>query len=184
LKNPDADPASATPDLQARDFRKGHASYASPPPLSNGYDHHHHSPSSQDAARSLASKPDADSHIHPDLRAAAAAAAAAAASHAEAPVADMLPIAPPPGHSPGASGPSAGLVAQQPLSGGEDGAGNGRKAKRELAQSKRAAQNRAAQVRLAIHFQLMTSLHCCHEVGLRRMGVGLMRSVPPCQLFI
>lgn len=61
----------------------------------------------------------------------------------------MMPIVPPSGHSPGAAaGPSAAPIAPAPpLSGPMDEMqGDGRKAKRELSQSKRAAQNRAAQV--------------------------------------
>lgn len=67
----------------------------------------------------------------------------------------MMPIAPPSGHSPGApGGPAAAAIApapqqQQPTV--NEGQNDGRKAKRELSQSKRAAQNRAAQVRESIN---------------------------------
>ncbi|KAJ3501458.1 hypothetical protein NM208_g16932 [Fusarium decemcellulare] len=59
----------------------------------------------------------------------------------------MMPIAPPSGHSPGASGPSGAPIAPAPPlpASSEEGPSDGRKAKRELSQSKRAAQNRAAQ---------------------------------------
>lgn len=65
----------------------------------------------------------------------------------------MMPIAPPSGHSPGPSGgPSNAAIAPAPSGpvpppgSVDDGQNDGRKAKRELSQSKRAAQNRAAQV--------------------------------------
>ncbi|KAJ4270364.1 hypothetical protein NW762_002043 [Fusarium torreyae] len=58
----------------------------------------------------------------------------------------MMPIVPPSGHSPGASaGPSSAPIAPAPPPVMTDDHGDGRKAKRELSQSKRAAQNRAAQ---------------------------------------
>ncbi|KAF4449944.1 putative transcription factor kapC [Fusarium austroafricanum] len=102
---------------------------------SNGFDH---LPGPPDQHRAIAAKGEVEAHIHPDLR--------ARGSHA--PTATMMPIAPPSGHSPGASaGPSTAPIAPAPpvsLS-AEDHLGDGRKAKRELSQSKRAAQNRAAQ---------------------------------------
>ncbi|KAF7542888.1 hypothetical protein G7046_g10096 [Stylonectria norvegica] len=103
---------------------------------SNGYDAL--STASQDVARILSSKPE-EAHIHPDLR--------ARPNHA--PTASMMPIAAPSGHEPGASGGLSGpSIAPAPPSSAmsDDGGPNdGHKAKRELSQSKRAAQNRAAQ---------------------------------------
>ncbi|KAF5123783.1 putative transcription factor kapC [Metarhizium anisopliae] len=61
----------------------------------------------------------------------------------------MMPMGPPSGHSPGGSpsGPPNASIAPAPSSSAPEpgAAGDGRKAKRELSQSKRAAQNRAAQ---------------------------------------
>ncbi|KAH7249116.1 uncharacterized protein BKA55DRAFT_691219 [Fusarium redolens] len=101
----------------------------------NGFDH---LSSPQDQHRVLATKGEVEAHIHPDLR--------ARANHA--PTANMMPIVPPSGHSPGASaGPSTAPLAPAPPAplSADDHMGDGRKAKRELSQSKRAAQNRAAQ---------------------------------------
>ncbi|TWU76448.1 hypothetical protein ED733_007091 [Metarhizium rileyi] len=61
----------------------------------------------------------------------------------------MMPIGPPSGHSPddSSSGPPSTSIAPAPSSSAPEAgiASDGRKAKRELSQSKRAAQNRAAQ---------------------------------------
>ncbi|KAL2208925.1 hypothetical protein CC79DRAFT_1320479 [Sarocladium strictum] len=100
---------------------------------SNGYDQL--SLASQDAIDALTPKTGTNSYIHPDLR-----------EHEEDDT--MMPLAPPaePGPSP-VSGPSAAHIAPAPPGSlpMDDPTGEGRKAKRELSQSKRAAQNRAAQ---------------------------------------
>ena len=132
-------PESTSTDPSVRDQR---ADYLSPPPTlaSNGYDEL--GAASQDARRAIASKSQQpETYFHPDLR----------AGPAPAPTANMMPIAPPAGHSPASSsGPSNAALAPAPAppSSAEDPTGEGRKVnKRELSQSKRAAQNRAAQVR-------------------------------------
>lgn len=129
--------STSSTDPSVRDQRAG---YLSPPPTlaSNGYDDL--GAASQDARRAIASKTQPEAYIHPDLR----------AGPAPAPTANMMPIAPPAGHSPASSsGPSNAALAPAPApqSSAEDPTGEGRKVnKRELSQSKRAAQNRAAQV--------------------------------------
>ncbi|CAM1511349.1 Fc.00g088620.m01.CDS01 [Cosmosporella sp. VM-42] len=140
LKNHDAAGSLTSPP--SRDPRNAPIQPAPPRP-SNGYDDL--AAASRDAARILGTKSEADSHIHPDLRARPNHAHAHAHSHAQ--TANMMPIAPPSGHSPGASGPSAAAIAPAPPapSSMEGDPNDGRKAKRELSQSKRAAQNRAAQ---------------------------------------
>ncbi|KAI8723671.1 BZIP domain-containing protein [Fusarium sp. LHS14.1] len=132
LKNHDATSPSAPPG--ARDLRNQPLQPAPARP-SNGFDH---LAAPQDAVRAIAAKGEAEAHIHPELR--------ARPNHA--PTANMMPIVPPSGHSPGAAaGPSAAPIAPAPPISGplDEMQGDGRKAKRELSQSKRAAQNRAAQ---------------------------------------
>jgi hypothetical protein len=161
LKDHDPDPSSASAASSSRDSA-GTPTQPShlPPPASasNGYDPLH--AASQDAARALVVKHEGDSHIHPDLRARPAQVHAPAhghghvqthvPTHVQAPPANMMPIAPPSGHSPGPAlpGPPNPNIAPAPsaTSPMEDVTNDGRKAKRELSQSKRAAQNRAAQV--------------------------------------
>ncbi|UKZ73726.1 hypothetical protein TrVFT333_001376 [Trichoderma virens FT-333] len=75
----------------------------------------------QDVSRPHA-KLDAEAHIHPDLR----------ASVGHAPAANMMPMVPP-------------LATALQMTVDDSNPADGRKAKRELSQSKRAAQNRAAQ---------------------------------------
>lgn len=132
LQNHDSSPASASPNPSARDPRGP----PSRPP--NGYD----VLAPQDVARPLA-KLDAEAHIHPDLR----------ASVGHAPAANMMPMVPPAGHSPGPAGPGPSAIPLAPAPPQQmaldDSNPDGRKAKRELSQSKRAAQNRAAQVSLS-----------------------------------
>ncbi|KAH6607670.1 transmembrane [Trichoderma cornu-damae] len=133
LQNHDSAPSSASPNPSARD----HRGPPSRPP--NGYDVL--APSSQDVARPVLAKLDAEAHIHPDLR----------ASVGHAPAASMMPMVPPSGHSPGTAGPGPSAVPlapappQQMAVDDANPTNDGRKAKRELSQSKRAAQNRAAQ---------------------------------------
>lgn len=111
--------------------------------LANGFDDL--AAASRDAARAVQIKSEAEAHIHPDLRgpaagpapnmmpmAAVAVAAAAAGAHSPIP----------------ASTPSPSTIAPAPVPQTPEQAAlaaDGRKAKRELSQSKRAAQNRAAQ---------------------------------------
>ncbi|KAL7921185.1 hypothetical protein ACQKWADRAFT_132758 [Trichoderma austrokoningii] len=128
----DHDPAtSSASNPSARDSR---GPLSRPP---NGYDV---LAASHDVARPVLAKLDAEAHIHPDLR--------ASIGHAPAP--NMMPMGPPPGHSPITAGPGPSAVPLAPAPPPQmamDGAdsNDGRKAKRELSQSKRAAQNRAAQ---------------------------------------
>ncbi|UKZ60101.1 uncharacterized protein TrAtP1_001387 [Trichoderma atroviride] len=129
LQNHDPAPSASNPS--ARDPRGP----PSRPP--NGYDVL--AASSQDVTRPLA-KLDAEAHIHPDLR--------ASVGHAPAP--NMMPMGPPPGHSPVTAGPGPSAVPLAPappqqMAMDDANSNDGRKAKRELSQSKRAAQNRAAQ---------------------------------------
>ncbi|UZP45493.1 hypothetical protein NXS19_013305 [Fusarium pseudograminearum] len=134
LKNHDATGSSSPTSPAPRDTRHQPLQPAPARP-SNGFDH---SPNPQDQPRALAAKGEVEAHIHPDLRARAN----------NAPTATMMPIVPPSGHSPGASaGPSnAPIASMPPPHMSPDDHGDGRsKAKRELSQSKRAAQNRAAQ---------------------------------------
>ncbi|KAH7145792.1 hypothetical protein B0J13DRAFT_327708 [Dactylonectria estremocensis] len=133
LKNHDVTSSSSTPPT--RDPKPAHVQPVHAR-ASNGYDPL--TAASQDVARVLATKSEVEAHIHPDLR--------ARPNHV--PTASMMPIAPPSGHSPiPSAGPSAApLAPAPPLSmQPDDGSNDGRKAKRELSQSKRAAQNRAAQ---------------------------------------
>ncbi|KAM0282771.1 hypothetical protein ACHAQK_008757 [Fusarium lateritium] len=134
LKSHDATGSSSPTPPGTRDIRH-HPLQPAPVRPSNGFDH---LPSPQDQNRPIAAKSEVEAHIHPDLRARAALA----------PTATMMPIVPPSGHSPGASaGPSSAPIAPAPppSMSADDHLGEGRKAKRELSQSKRAAQNRAAQ---------------------------------------
>ncbi|KAI5463244.1 hypothetical protein BGZ63DRAFT_402576 [Mariannaea sp. PMI_226] len=139
LKNHDVQSASSSPSAPTgREQRIAPTQPAAARPA-NGYSSL--PATTQDIARALASKFDADAHIHPELRARPT----------------MMPIAPPSGHSPGASaGPSVSAIAPathaplvpplHPAPNQQDlQSPDGRKAKRELSQSKRAAQNRAAQ---------------------------------------
>ncbi|KAI9167049.1 putative transcription factor kapC [Paramyrothecium foliicola] len=142
LKDHDPEPSSASAASSSRESAgpPNHApQQPPPPPASNGYDPV--SLASQDVVRALASKHEVDAHIHPDLR--------ARPSPGHAPSTNMMPIAAPSSHSPGSSvpGPSNPNIAPAPsvTSPMEDVTNDGRKAKRELSQSKRAAQNRAAQ---------------------------------------
>lgn len=97
----------------------------------------------------------------------------------------MMPMGPPPGHSPVATGPGPSAVPLAPappqqMAMDDPNSNDGRKAKRELSQSKRAAQNRAAQVSLFLFllsiafFPLQFLLHlpprlepsgCCRLLG-------------------
>jgi hypothetical protein len=129
LRNHDADP-STNPDS----FDEGRASADRSPSLaSNGYD----GPS---AARSSSTPHEShgpESQIDPDLR-----------GPGEEPVDTMMPLAPPSGDSPGhtaAAMPGAPLAPAPPMNPPASEELDGRKAKRELSSSKRAAQNRAAQ---------------------------------------
>ncbi|KAF4954060.1 hypothetical protein FSARC_12227, partial [Fusarium sarcochroum] len=134
LKSHDATGSSSPTPPGPRDPRHQPLQPAPARP-SNGFDHL--SPH-QDQNRAIAAKSEVEAHIHPELR--------ARANHA--PTANMMPIVPPSGHSPGASaGPSSASIAPAPPPGliDDHDHGDGRKAKRELSQSKRAAQNRAAQ---------------------------------------
>lgn len=134
LKSHDATGSSSPTSPAPRDTRHQPLQPAPARP-SNGFDH---SPNPQDQPRAIAVKSEVESHIHPELRARAN----------NAPTANMMPIVPPSGHSPGASaGPSTAPIAPAPpphMSPDDHGEGRS-KAKRELSQSKRAAQNRAAQ---------------------------------------
>ncbi|KAK4146856.1 putative transcription factor kapC [Dichotomopilus funicola] len=88
--------------------------------------------------------PQGEAHIHPELRSGHDSPTAAAHF---APIPNMIPQGAVVQHSTQSvpmSGPPAGVAPGVGPAGSEDGA-DGRKAKRELSQSKRAAQNRAAQ---------------------------------------
>ncbi|QUC22560.1 uncharacterized protein UV8b_06801 [Ustilaginoidea virens] len=139
LQSHDTDASTAS---ESRDSR-GALSHSPPPPpppppprAANGYEAL--AAVSHAAARAL-EKSAAEAHIHPDLRA------------TPGPSANMMSIGPAPGHSPDTSpaapAPPNPSVAPAPSSPAlEPGSlAEGRKAKRELSQSKRAAQNRAAQ---------------------------------------
>ncbi|KJZ79293.1 hypothetical protein HIM_01444 [Hirsutella minnesotensis 3608] len=135
LQHHEVDPAS-TPGSND----SGAAPSLSPPSRpANGYDDL--AAASRDVARTVAAKPETEAHIHPDLRGSAM---------QSAPTPNMMPAAPAPAvQSPvSASAPSpTTAIAPAPAPAVTDQAGvaDGRKAKRELSQSKRAAQNRAAQ---------------------------------------
>lgn len=133
LQNHDADTSTAS---DSRDSR-GALSHSPPSPsrAANGYQEL--AAASHEAARALG-KPGVEALIHPDLR--------GATEHAS----NMMSLDAPAGHSPDDSppGPPNASMGPIPSSSAHDiGAiGESRKAKRELSQSKRAAQNRAAQV--------------------------------------
>ncbi|PNY29265.1 transcription factor kapC [Tolypocladium capitatum] len=126
LQNHDADTSSAPGPRDARAVPS--RSPSSRP--ANGYDHL--SAASHDVVRAVATKTEPEAHIHPDLR--------GPPSHG-APTPNMMPMAPPSGHSPASAPASASPTSPMDI----DGSPDGRKVKRELSQSKRAAQNRAAQ---------------------------------------
>ncbi|OAA81417.1 bZIP transcription factor [Akanthomyces lecanii RCEF 1005] len=135
LQNHEAEQSPGSPSSGNRDSRDASAR------PSNGYDDLHFSSAQDTAARALATKSDADSHIHPDLR---------AAHEQQSPTGSMMQLSHQDhhSHSPVSSG---GHQQGAPLApaGGDPMAidpSDGRKTnKRELSQSKRAAQNRAAQ---------------------------------------
>lgn len=126
-----ADTAASLAASPSRDPRAAQETISDRP--SNGYDQL--SLASQEAINALTPKTETNSYIHPDLR-----------EHEEHDT--MMPLAPPVDQGPN---PSAGSAAAHiaPAPPGslpmDDPTGDGRKAKRELSQSKRAAQNRAAQ---------------------------------------
>ncbi|PFH61576.1 hypothetical protein XA68_16999 [Ophiocordyceps unilateralis] len=135
--------AASTPGSTDSRAAPSHSPPSSRP--ANGFDDL--AAASRDAARAVQIKSEAEAHIHPDLRgppaapapnmmpmAAAAAVAAAAGAHSPAPASTPSPST--------AIAPAPALVPQTPE---QALAADGRKAKRELSQSKRAAQNRAAQ---------------------------------------
>ncbi|KAG5987671.1 hypothetical protein E4U52_007355 [Claviceps spartinae] len=134
LQNHDADASgSTTSDL--RDSR-GTLSHSPPPPPQESHGYQELAAASHEAASAM-SKAGGESHIHPDLR--------GAAEHAT----EMMALDPPADHSPSENHqePAHAAVATDSLSPGAQLAaiGESKKAKRELSQSKRAAQNRAAQ---------------------------------------
>ncbi|KAM4056747.1 bZIP transcription factor [Hirsutella rhossiliensis] len=136
LQHHEVDPSSSASG--SADSRAA-PSHSPPSRPANGYDEL--AAASRDAARSIAAKPEAEAHIHPDLRGPAA--------HG-APIPNMMPMAPvPAGHSPASSSapsPTTAIAPAPPSTAPEQVVvPDGRKAKRELSQSKRAAQNRAAQ---------------------------------------
>ncbi|KAM0743030.1 hypothetical protein ACQRIT_003207 [Beauveria bassiana] len=139
LQNHEAEHSPTSPSSGTRDSRDASAR------PSNGYDDLHFSSVQDTAARALATKSDADSHIHPDLR---------AAHEQHSPTDSMMQLSHQDhqSHSPVSAGGGGGHQhGGAPLApaGGEPMAidpTDGRKTnKRELSQSKRAAQNRAAQ---------------------------------------
>ncbi|KAG5983364.1 hypothetical protein E4U55_000102 [Claviceps digitariae] len=138
LQNHDADVSVASEPRDSRVFLS-----PSPPPSRAAHGYQELAVASHEAARALG-KTGVEAHIHPDLR--------GAAEHAS----NMMSLDPPVvGHSPAESppvppipqGPSNVPVAPAPSSSAPDMSvvGESKKAKRELSQSKRAAQNRAAQ---------------------------------------
>ncbi|KAM3515779.1 hypothetical protein MY11210_000550 [Beauveria gryllotalpidicola] len=138
LQNHEAEHSSASPSSGTRDSRDTSAR------PSNGYDDLHFSSVQDTAARALATKSEADSHIHPDLR-------AAHEQHSPTDSIMQLSHQDHQSHSPVSAGGGGHQHGGAPLApaGGEPMAidpTDGRKTnKRELSQSKRAAQNRAAQ---------------------------------------
>ncbi|KZZ90435.1 transmembrane protein [Moelleriella libera RCEF 2490] len=131
LQNHDGD-ASASPG--SRDSR-GALAHSPSSQGANGYEDL--AAVSHEAVRALG-KTQVEAHIHPDLR-----------GLSEQSPPDMMSISPAPGHSPSTSPTalSSASMAPAPSSSAADvrAAVEGPKAKRELSQSKRAAQNRAAQ---------------------------------------
>lgn len=93
-----------------------------------------------------------EAHIHPELRSIHK----EAAKNGHAPTPNMMPAGMPQseqaGSIPGPSHMSAGGPNMGPADMGDVVMADGRRAKRELSQSKRAAQNRAAQVSQALYF--------------------------------
>ncbi|KAG6093405.1 hypothetical protein E4U30_004349 [Claviceps sp. LM220 group G6] len=134
LQNHDAD-ASGSTASDLRDSR-GTLSHSPPPPPQESHGYQELAAASHEAASAM-SKAGGESHIHPDLR--------GAAEHAT----EMMALDPPADHSPSENHqePAHAAVATDSLSAGAQLAaiGESKKAKRELSQSKRAAQNRAAQ---------------------------------------
>ncbi|GAB0131551.1 hypothetical protein EsDP_00000017 [Epichloe bromicola] len=135
LQNHDADASTASGSGSGSRDSRGALSHSPPPSrTANGYQEL--AAASHEAARAL-SKTGVEAHIHPDLRGAAE------------PASNMMSLDPPAGHSPAESPPgppNASLAPASSSSALDMGAiGESRKAKRELSQSKRAAQNRAAQ---------------------------------------
>lgn len=132
LQNHEAEQSPGSPSSGTHDSRDASARQ------SNGYDDLQFASVQDTAARALgASKGDADSHIHPDLR----------AHEQHSPTSSMMQLT----HDHHSHSPvSAGGHAPLAPAGGDPMAmdpTDGRKSnKRELSQSKRAAQNRAAQV--------------------------------------
>jgi hypothetical protein len=114
-----------------------------PPPVAHGYSPPATAPSSDvPSAPSSNHLSDLEARIHPELRARPATSIA--------PTANMMPatVAPQLAPTGAVAGPSIAM-ANPSLAvggGGDETSTDGRKAKRELSQSKRAAQNRAAQV--------------------------------------
>ena len=137
LKNHEAE-SSPGSLAEAQNGTRSAQAYSHGARSADEYDHI--AAASQDAARVIASRPEADSYIHPDLRA-----------RPGQPSADiMMPIAPPTSRTPepGPAGPSNQAIAPAP---GPESPNSGdgddmKKYRRELSQTKRAAQNRAAQV--------------------------------------
>ena len=131
-------------DANASDSRdsRGDDSPSSPGASANGY--RELAAASHDAAaRARAAKSEAELHIHPELRAQQM----LEQQHSHDPSHNMMSMAAHAGHSPGSS-PGGPSIAPAPSSSAPEvgSPGTGSKAKRELSQSKRAAQNRAAQV--------------------------------------
>ncbi|TQV98843.1 hypothetical protein V2A60_007459 [Cordyceps javanica] len=135
LQNHEAEQSPGSPSSGTRDSRDASAR------PSNGYDDLHFSTVQDTAARALATKSDADSHIHPDLR---------AAHEQHSPTGSMMQLSHQDhhSHSPVSAGGHQQAAPLAPAGGDPMvlDAADGRKTnKRELSQSKRAAQNRAAQ---------------------------------------
>ncbi len=165
LQNHEAEQSPRSPSSGTRDSRDASAR------PSNGYDDLHFSSAQDTAARALATKSDADSHIHPDLR---------AAHEQHSPQDSMMQLSHQDhhSHSPVSAGGHQQGAALAPA-GGDPMAvdpSDGRKTnKRELSQSKRAAQNRAAQVRrfpsgtnAPLTHQLTHTVCSAHSVSARR----------------
>ncbi|KAK1729187.1 uncharacterized protein BDZ83DRAFT_748628 [Colletotrichum acutatum] len=113
---------------------------ASPPPPAHGYSNGSTSPT--DVLPPIVNnQADPEAHIHPDLRARITHASAVNMMPAGVPPQPQQQIAPPVT----TAGPSTAPPTHSPTEMDLDDGAEGRKAKRELSQSKRAAQNRAAQ---------------------------------------
>lgn len=184
LRSPlEGESAPTSADETTREASHSHTSQ-SPQRASNGYDPQ---AAAQDVQRALDQQhSEADSFIHPDLRA-----AHAQPTNPSGNSSNMLPMAPPSGHSPVSSNQSlppnpvlqaspqpqshnAPLAPAPPhgLPDDPDAIGpDGRsRPKRELSQSKRAAQNRAAQVRLFHSFDGSDMLRSSFDFELSRMS--------------